>query len=313
MRLEKNIVGSWGSNLSADDYACALAALGALEFRGTEQHPATANPNTLADALRKEFVSGERTVVWRAAQNVNRATTLSSWSDTIYTNPAALAAGWQRYRGGITHARSYPRLSVRLEWCNRPDLFNFQALCEWLIRPAVRLGALMFEPMPSEVRHRVGWHWPLRVGILAGPDQSKLVSAVDLARGQHPWIGDLSVLFTVGGARDNCDLLLLSSLDQPALRSEKRVHIRTSFVACLEDPPANLSAAIEQYDSVTPKSKAGGVAWVGKFDLTQHIANWFEAVIREVSHDVPIATTLSLASKRHGKRPLLRHRTRART
>ncbi len=304
--MEKNIVGSWGADLSDEDYACALVALGALEFTGSVQHASTSEPGVLAEAIKKEFVRGERTVVWREAKHINPGTTVSSWSDTIHTNAAALAAAWRQYRQITYHARTFPRMAVRLDWRSRPDLFDFQALCEWLAHPAVHLGALTFEATRTQIRHRVGWHWPLLVGVLPGPDRPKLIDAVDLARTEHKWIKDLSRVFTIEGARDACDLLLVTSLDDPALRSAKRTHIRTSFVACLDDPPADLSAAAEQYGVVASNSKAAGVGWVGKRDTPEQIADWFEAVIREVSHDVPIATTLSLAGQRRLNRaPLI--------
>ena len=53
----KNIVGDWGSELDDADYACALAALGVLEAKGTLQHPATSETATLVTALANEFIA----------------------------------------------------------------------------------------------------------------------------------------------------------------------------------------------------------------------------------------------------------------
>mgnify|MGYP007125332507 CR=1 FL=1 len=61
--MQKNIIGNWGADLSDGDYACALAALGVLESRGTEQHPASSDPHEIAAALAAEFEDGERTPV----------------------------------------------------------------------------------------------------------------------------------------------------------------------------------------------------------------------------------------------------------
>src|SRR2546427_6788673 len=99
----KNIVGDWGSGLNDGDYACALAALGVLESSGTEQHRPSSDPAALAPMLEKEFALGERTPVWRQANNVNPGTTVASWCESVHTDAAALAAAWRLYRAATGH------------------------------------------------------------------------------------------------------------------------------------------------------------------------------------------------------------------
>ena len=59
----KNILGTWGADLSDDDYASALAALGVLESTDlTPKDPS--NPDELAAIIAKVFELGDRTPVW---------------------------------------------------------------------------------------------------------------------------------------------------------------------------------------------------------------------------------------------------------
>ena len=68
--MQRNIIGDWGAGLSDRDYARALAALGSLEASGTQQHQVGADPQKILVALQEEFKDGDRTVVWRDAENV---------------------------------------------------------------------------------------------------------------------------------------------------------------------------------------------------------------------------------------------------
>ena len=172
--MQKNIIGNWGSDLSDGDYACALAALGVLESRGTEQHPVSLDPHEIAAALAAEFEDGERTPVWRAAQNVGPHTSLADWQATRHTAAAALAAGWRCHAARCADApRRQPRLAMR--HLGRPDLVDDDALYAWLRHPDVGLTALI-EALPFPPRPRVAWHWPLRVGVLPEGDDEPLLA-----------------------------------------------------------------------------------------------------------------------------------------
>ena len=158
--MQKNIIGNWGSDLPDGDYACALAALGVLESRGTEQHPASLDSHAIAAALAAEFEDGERTPVWRAAQNVGPHTTLANWQATHHTAAGALAEGWRRH---LARCAGTPRQQSCLAVVRhgRPDLFSDEALVDCLRHPDVGLAALIDE-LPFPPRPRVLWHWPLQ-------------------------------------------------------------------------------------------------------------------------------------------------------
>ena len=282
----KDIVGDWGSELDDADYARALTALGVLESTGAEQHAPTRDAAALAQLLEQEFHGGERTPIWRSAQNVNPSTTPASWRATVHRDAAVLAAAWQRYRGTVAHPRRAPRLAVALDWRSRHDLFDFDALRVWLEHPAVGLDAVVVADAGSG-QGRVAWHWPLRVGVPAGQEHAKILAGLRAARDQTQWIGRLSECYPVGAGRDACDLLILTKAAAQRVLEQPRTRIRASFVVCLDEPrddPAGLIGC----SVLRERLRAAGVALIGRLDPSPMLREWFEALLRGISHDLPI-------------------------
>jgi hypothetical protein len=283
----KNIIGDWGSGLSDGDYACALAALGVLEAIGSEQHRPGSDPAERVAALQDEFRLGERTVVWRKAQNISKATTATSWRETQHADAAALAAAWREYRRGIAHPRQMPRLALAADWRLRADLFDFEALCAWLKHRDVGLQALM---LADGNQGAVGarWHWPLRVGVPAGKECAAILATLRRARQGEAWVAELSQCFTVGDARDACDLLILTSAAAEAMLKQPRTRIRAAFVACIEESPLELEQFAERFVALRARLGAAGVVGMNGAGRSFQLSDWFTAVLREVSHDLPI-------------------------
>jgi hypothetical protein len=290
----KNIVGDWGAGLNDSDYACALAALGVLESTGTKQHSSSSDPAELVPALEKEFVLGERTPVWRDAQRVNPSTTFSSWCESVHTDAAALASAWRlcwknisiRHPGQV-HPGQMPHLAVAIDWRARADLFDFDALCAWLKHPDVGLDALVLANL-REGPARVAWHWPLQVGVPAGAEHAGILADLRAAQGQKSWSEHLSRCFTVGTARDACDLLVLTPAAAEQILGQPRTYLRATFIVCLDDPPPDLARVGDHYGVLLERFQAVGGAAIGRFDQSQQLADWFNAVLRQVSHDRPI-------------------------
>jgi len=285
--VRKDIIGDWGSGLSDGDYACALAALGVVEATGSEQHRASSDPVELLAALRKEFRNGERTPVWRESQNVGRATTVASWRETIHNDATALAAAWRRYVGECRHPRQRPRLAVLADWRARGDLFDFDALWAWLNHRDNGLQALLVADGRASLA-RARWHWPLQVGTMAGVEGDAILATLRQARSDESWVRQLSDCYTVGVARDACDLMLLTPAAAEAILAEPRTRLRASFVVCLEDRPLDAAQLTGRYSALRERLRAAGVAAVRLSGPRIPLADWFIAVLREASHDLPI-------------------------
>ncbi|HET9023279.1 MAG TPA: hypothetical protein VFN64_01830, partial [Burkholderiaceae bacterium] len=257
----RNIIGDWGAGLSDDGYGCALAALGVLEATGTQRHRASSDPAQLLTALKQEFKNGEQTVVWRGAKNAGRATTVASWRETMYTDAASLADAWSRYFAEFAHPRQHPRLAVKLDWRGRADLFDFTALCAWLARSGVQ-ALVLDDGRAGPARPR--WHWPLQVGVPAGADGAGLLTALGEAQRGRSWVAELARCFTVGEARDACDLLLLTPGDARKVLEQTRSRLRASFVVCLDGTAPDLAPLAERSIALRERLDAAGVAAISR-------------------------------------------------
>ena len=282
--MRKDIVGDWGSDLSDTEYGQALAALGALEATGTEQHQATDDPKKIMALLLREFLGGDRTVIWRRAHNIDGATQ-KSWRETIHENAQALAEGWQLLlKQSANHQRRRPRLAVKAGWLRRPDLFDFNALMGWLKAPDTGCQALVLMPEDAlELECRTLWHWPLRVGVPAGADGGPILDR--LRSIQNGWIERLAILQQVGDARDACDLLILPPGMAARLAEQPRLYLQASFIASLDGPVAWGAAGETSQARLRAKLGAAGIALVGK---SLDLRLWYEGLMDELSHDLPV-------------------------
>ncbi len=283
----KNIIGDWGSGLSDGDYACALAALGVLEATGTEQHRASSDPAKLMAALKQEFDGGERTPVWRGAKNLGRATTVASWRQTLHTDAATLVETWRTYIAASSHPRQRPRLALMAGWRNRSDLFDFDSLWAWLNRQDIGLQALVMADGHAD-RSSTRWHWPLRVGVAAGAQGAEILAKLREAQNGRSWVADLARCYTVGDARDACDLLILTPAATTQILEQPRTRLRASFIVCLEDERPDPAQLVGRCAVLRERLRAAGVAAINRAGSSFRLADWFVAVLREVSHDLPI-------------------------
>lgn len=283
--MNKNIIGDWGATLNDSDYSAALAAMGVLEASGTEQHRASSEPQTILAELNEEFKDGDRTAIWRGAHNITGAT-LESWRETIHQDVLALAEGWRLFLKNADHPRKQPRLAVKAGWRHRPDLFDLETLSGWL--GTAGCEALVLLPEDVQPREcRTIWHWPLHIGVPAGAEGQRLLDALKNIR--NGWIEELGLLRPVGEARDACDLLILPTGMAARLAAQPRLRLRASFIVCFDDPVGWSKAADTPETQLRAKMGAAGIALVGASYDPYH---WYEELMRELSHDLPIHAAL---------------------
>jgi hypothetical protein len=92
----------------------------------------------------------------------------------------------------------------------------------------------------------------------------------------------------VGEARDACDLLILTTAAASAMLKQPRTRIRAGFVACIEESPLDVGPLHERYAALRARLGAAGVVGLNGADRSFQLSDWFTAVLREVSHDLPI-------------------------
>lgn len=299
----RNIVGDWGSGLGDADYARALAALGVLESMADRPGQADPDPETIAGALDSEFGRGERTAIWRRARILDPSGTAASWRAPPYRDPAALAAGWRRYLDSIDHPRRAPRLAVPLRLSRRPDWCDFGALRAWLGCTETGIAGLVLADELGPAG-RVHWHWPLRVGMPADTEHTEVLAGLQAACSQTAWTGLLSRCVPVGAGRDACDLLILAPSAATALLERPRLRLRAGFAVCLDDPDLPVEA-LERYSLLRRRLGAAGLALVGALDPATGLPGWFEWMLREISHDLPVHGAVSSVMRSHFDREAL--------
>lgn len=68
--MRRDFLGRCGRDLTDLEYIAALAALGTIQSRGTQQYSGISSPDEVADAIRNETLQGARTARWRGAYHV---------------------------------------------------------------------------------------------------------------------------------------------------------------------------------------------------------------------------------------------------
>jgi len=295
--MKRDVLGDWGAELSDLDYAKALAALGVIESRGTKQHRPSSDPQKVCEAIQQELEGGLRTPLWRWA-HLGGLDPKKYWTDTIHTNVAALAQGWDLALQKATHPRKLPRLAIDLDPGN--ELYDIDGLMEAL--SSVEAQALVLTPheRTMEQRHTPPWHFPVQVGV---PEQAApLWGALKKIEAIVDWVQITSSLRRVGGARDACDLLILPAGMAERLASEKDTRLLARFVICLDHRGDWGGPWSKAYGRVMELLGADGIAVVEQLD-GMPLGNFYVGVLRELSHDLPAHAAVWRAGLQHLEKP----------
>jgi hypothetical protein len=292
----KNIVGNWGADLHQDDYACAIAALGVLEARGTEQYGRISNdPNKVLRGLLTEMEGGRRTPIWRGVWRASGYDIKArDWGSTIHANAPALAHAWRLLLKELENRRGAPTMAVLSPRPEHSVPLVLDDLAYWLTKPAVGLAALLLATEADSVTPESPLlHWPVRVGVPLGSDADAVWD--DLQRNSPDWIRELSHLYHVGEAREACDILLLPSGAAERLAGSSRLRLKATFIVCLDPPGEWKEAPSSASEKLRTQIGAAGVALIGR----DHIAQWYRALILELSYSQPIHAAIWAASKKN--------------
>lgn len=268
MPFDRGSFGSWGIELSRDDFACALAALGVIGLRGLPR----ADPEEWVPLLERK-IEGFDPVRWFFTDPGIRLNGVSA---------RALADAWKE-----AGAHRGARLEVRD--VSSPEPFWF--LTE-LARPAVGAASVYVRADYPSVE--VGWEWPLRIGFLDDAPSRRLRESVETMWTDHPWAGRLTQLLS---AEQPCDLLLLPYTLEDALAAVlgARVPLRADCTVVLGESRLSperrwgmvgaLRAAVHTSGvALVPGTRAGG-------------ASWLLELVREVSHAQPLDVALFEAQR----------------
>src|SRR5215213_6779290 len=231
--MSRRDFGLWGLDLTSDEFAQALAALGVISWLGEF------SPNDIEDwALGLAVSAGDlrKPIPW----NLWSVRYLSRFRGNVPAHRAA--EGWAQFikdfaepeSGDRYYSQDQKRLRLEVEEYEGEDLFW---LVEQLSRPSV--GTVSTYVRVDEPFVEVGWNWPLQVGMLDDPVSAQLRARLERLKAESETVRELVQFVSADEA--SCDLLLLphSVRDATAavLRSSPR--LRSDCVIVLgqvEDP-----------------------------------------------------------------------------
>lgn len=281
--MSRRLFGEWGAELDDDDFACALAALGALG-RVWWQHPLPDLVELLTEALR------ERPARWR----------LHETPEQYPLGPAAnLAQAWKEAaKVSLLPRPPHPALGVCLEcgggfgraW---PNLDGSELL--WVTRTLGRAQHVDSVCWASvDGRTPTPWEWPLDVGFFDDPTSRALKAELNASG-----FMELRRHVGVNTAEHPVELLLLPGNLEQALTVQAPpgdLLVHTAVVlggtGTTRDPHLLLEAL---------RRKTRAAAAVVLDLAADHRVDWLGALTEEVSHDSPLDVALSVVERHHSR------------
>lgn len=148
----------------------------------------------------------------------------------------------------------------------------------------------------------VGWHWPLRIGVLPDDASAQLLDELKSHVDNKDWMVSLVELVRLDSETDNCDLLLIPTNIQEASETISNLGIRITAdcavaIGPTTDDRVDLATIIEIFNDNISTAGIGIAPCNGSLD------KWFVTLIRELSHNEPIDVALFSACIDAGRQP----------
>lgn len=196
--------------------------------------------------------------------------------------------------------RLYPRpFRIRYElYTEREHAFD---LVNRLVYPGDQETSVYFRT--EELDGDVGWNWPLRIGFLPDGASGRLFEELKIYVDQvREWVGALVNLVRLDSETDNCDLLLIPTSIQEACELVSNLGIRISADCVLAIGPT--TGYREEIQSIIGVFRdTVSTAGIGIAPVDSSFGEWFETLIRELSHNEPVDVALFSACRNSGRQP----------
>jgi hypothetical protein len=288
--MSRNVFGSWGLELDADNFACALATIGTA--------CAETGWGLSDDLLRRSLksVAGrEGPVPWN----------LPGLPLDRFHMPSAqlLVNSWKEF---IREGSRPIRIEIQ-GWRETPSLVPW--LVSELSRPSVESTSvfLLDEYLEAPLR----WRFPLRVGVLAGGETTRLINT--LKSGLRSW--GWAKLVDLKAPSDQYDILLITGSLREGAAELLRVKdpLRTGCVFVLGGMSKSWVSCSHLMSVILKEAASSGICILDIPD--SEVEKWFRNFVGELSHNSPIDVSLflttyglypgSTSSGRRRKQPLL--------
>lgn len=194
--MNRRAFGTWGLELSDDDFVRALAARGVAGSHA-------ARPAVTVSALVESDVTDLR-VSWNLGENP-----ASILAAEFQPEAASWASAWPGFLQTLKNPDASPSKLVgpRLELTGLRREYWIDII-EFLSRPAV--GARSVYVCQNDPAGDVGWNWPIQVGFLNDKASRNLREQIQREVDERPWRGEYLRLLSPRKTLDRgCHLLLL--------------------------------------------------------------------------------------------------------
>jgi hypothetical protein len=304
--MNRQQFNAWGLELTPDEFAQALAALGTLYEIIGWPHLKDANADELAATLDNALGDAQEPLRWSID-------VLDYWDRLGRFLPSArvLAEAWQKFIRPYREP-SEESYSIRSDKRVRFEVTGLYgvirdaaASCFWAVeelsRPAV--GVVSVYVQSENPSARIGWNWPLQVGFLSDKASQELRESLEELSRQSNWIAPLVEFINLGDARSSCDLLLLPFELRDALAAVLR-HSPTAQADCVlvlgrvkDSPPQSLPLI----GAIQSHTRTGGVGL--SYVPSAKRPEWFGHIVRELSHNHTVDLALARACREGEARP----------
>ena len=297
--MNRNDFGLWGLDLSSDDFARALAALGVL----WSNVMVTYGPS-IDDVYRLNDLDSMFQPLAEQVEQAEREARPMHWqlpfrperlSDGPSPSARLLADAWGRLIENSAAPRRLevdPRYVDEPVWINRWYMDDPFWLVEQLTQRTVEITSVYIDLLPNHF-YEIGWDWPLRVGFLPDPASVQLRQQLE----QNHWFKRLWEPVTLALGYDACNLLLLPFDLHGALMTllEAQVPVRTDCVLVLGVTRISYAAAQSLLAAIYGQIYTGGIGLPSI--PSRDRVSWFNTLIDALAHDQPLDAALFTASR----------------
>ncbi len=263
--MKRNDFGLWGLDLSPEEFARALAALGV--FEGSGQGLPT-SVDLIQQQLLSAAVQSQGLLGWSLKRELlEKLVALKKPGAAL-----AFAQAWEKFR------EFYPKdLRFELHLDRTEDYFW---IAEQLLGSAV--GAMSLYVRVDEPQAAVGWNWPLRIGFLEDDESGRLRPQLENAL-KPASLKKLVEFITLTSEGDDCDLLILPQKLHDALSQLLKTawHPKADCVLLLggsRDLSERMSALLQ---AVRSQARTSGVGLL--FITDEQRGEWLRNLIAELS------------------------------
>lgn len=286
--MRRQDFGAWGLQLSDQDFARALAALGVLRH-APDCWPPGDDPQAVVDRLYVLAPDPDALVVWQLG------TTADLRENPDAARASTLADAWSLVQG----YHFAPRLEIRGFESRDPS---------WLVEQlsSYSVSAESVYVRVDDPSVDVVWEWPLRVGFLKDKASDELLRRIAVYPNRPDWMNKLIRPVTLRRGHESCDLLLLPYDLENALAT-----MLTYPVSVIADCTLVLGTSTESAErsykllqGLRATVRTSGVGLVPVRDRS--VESWLEELVAELSHNQTIDVALYRACRNMTKHaPLL--------